>query len=218
MYPLEIKKLKGEKKPVLCYNTGDKMQVGDKIEITSLYANGKLLGYDVQKGHMGTITKIAPSITHNQTKLFIEMNDSYNIILRIRECEGYLSEYSYFRPVIKKPYSENLQIWKNQSKNIKRMDLENIVLDKGEEKVELPESSKEIRRRRSLSKQHRGVEGIIEDIRNHFEIWKSIDPTYAQRLADEMELEEGTEFRKTVLDGLAPFPNQKRKSSRSDGK
>jgi len=212
MFPLEIKKLQGKIKPVLCYNTGDKMQVGDEIEIKSLYAQGNFWGYDVQKGHMGTITKISSSVVHNQTKLFIELNGGYNIILRILECDNYLSTYSYFRPVIKNPYRVNLQIWRNQSKNFERMDLEGIVLDKGE--MELPEPPKKIKKR-ELS-----IDEIIEDIRNHFEIWKTIDPSYAQGFADEMELEEGTDFREKVLDGLAPFPNpnSKRKLNQSGEK
>jgi len=223
MFPLryEPNRRQKEKKPVPCYNSGAKMRVGDKIEIKSLYAYGKLWGYDVQKGHMGTITKISPRVAHNQTMLFIEMNDGVNktkprcpnkIILRIRECgeDRYLnpkypkhfSSYSYFKPVIKKPHHKNLQIWNNQSKNFEQMDFENVVLEEG---LKLPEPLKEPRSERKIM-----VDAIIDDIRNNFEILNLLHPADAQRLADDMEREEGSRFRKEVLDGLAPVHNSKK--------
>lgn len=51
---------------------------------------------------------------------------------------------------------------------------------------------------------------IIDNIRNDFLNLKRLDPSLAQKIADEMELLEGKQFRDEVLDGLAPFSNPKK--------
>ena len=51
---------------------------------------------------------------------------------------------------------------------------------------------------------------VIKDIRESFKVLCEVEPLKAQKLANEMELIEGKEFRDIVLDGLAPFDNPKK--------
>lgn len=49
--------------------------------------------------------------------------------------------------------------------------------------------------------------GIIQDIQTEYQELKQRNPLIAQKIANEMDIMEGTEFRKQVLDGLAPYDN-----------
>lgn len=51
---------------------------------------------------------------------------------------------------------------------------------------------------------------VIGDMRFHFNRLKEINPVKAQKIADEMEILEGKEFRDLALNGLAPFINPKK--------
>jgi len=50
---------------------------------------------------------------------------------------------------------------------------------------------------------------IIKDMRYSFNSLKEKNPVKAQKIADEMEILEGIEFRNLALNGLAPFKNRK---------
>lgn len=54
-------------------------------------------------------------------------------------------------------------------------------------------------------------EEVILAMRTDFLRLKEINPVKAQKIADEMEIIEGEEFRDLALDGLAPFRNSKSK-------
>lgn len=53
-------------------------------------------------------------------------------------------------------------------------------------------------------------EEIISNMRFHFKRLKEINPIKAQKIADEMEILEGFEFKELAINGLAPFNNKKK--------
>lgn len=59
---------------------------------------------------------------------------------------------------------------------------------------------------------------VIANIQSDFKNLKKINPEKAQKIADEMEIIEGNEFREMTLDGIAPFKNPKIKEHKKGGK
>jgi len=70
--------------------------------------------------------------------------------------------------------------------------------------------SKKCQRKASNKKRAATKKEIIADMRYHFNLLKGTNSTKAQKIADEMELLEGEEFRDLALNGLAPFRNPRK--------